>query len=407
MESGPAGDMSVPFHGQPSFNMELPHWEEDALKSHEPVFRHVISDFNDMRDKEARYLSIKNKTGTQTDDIPQSTHEHRNLVHRLWIALYNTEGTVESESSDAVKTLIKKPRWSEGEIHLALWKLLEAVIGAQRGICSLPRAYTTSGPVYQEFDSFYARFESVEKGLRISKALCRSVLCMDLFIARIAWNPTAEANRKSVNLALNMGKNTLQAIGLYHANKDEITRDENGNLVDQEGNIIPQNTKHKATPALKQETSNTKKRKRPSTRARINKRMEHQVEAPNTAHQETRSTNQLICQATPSTAGLDQEGLGAIMNMTPQPPISTYNNQPPMQNYGNQSQVPRHGNNFNVATQPEAQDGNLDQQWGQPLNTSNLDVTPASTFMESLFDFGPCFTLDSAVISLIAPPGQM
>ncbi|KAI1485252.1 hypothetical protein F5X96DRAFT_691083 [Biscogniauxia mediterranea] len=287
MESSPAGDMSAPFHGQPPSHMELPDWEEDALKSHERVFRHVISDFNDMRDKEARYLSIKNKAGTQTDDIPENNHELQGLVHRLWIALYNTEDTVESETSDAIKSLIKKPRWSEGEVHLALWKLLEAVIDAQRGICTLPKSYTTSGPIYQEFDSFYARFESVEEGLRISKALCRSVLCMDLFIARIAWNPTAEANRKSVNLALNMGKNTLQAIGLYHAHKGDITRDENGNLVDQDGNIIPQNTKHKATPALKKETANTKKRKRPSPRARINKRMEHQVEAPNTAQQET------------------------------------------------------------------------------------------------------------------------
>ncbi|KAI5923553.1 hypothetical protein F4810DRAFT_720117 [Camillea tinctor] len=394
--------MNIPFQGQLSSHMELPHWEDEALKSHGRIFRHVISDFDDMRDKEARYLSLKNKRATHAEDIPSDPQELQELVRRLWIAIYNTEDVVEAENSDAIKAIMKKPRWSEGEVHLALWKLLDAMINAQRGVCTLPTSYTSGGPIYQEFDGFYSRFESVEEGLKRSKALCRSVLCMDLFIARIAWNPTAETNRKSVNLNLNMGKNTLQAIGLYHAHKDEITRDENGNLVDHEGNVIPQNTKHKATAALKRETANTKRRKRPSARASVNKKMEHRVKATAQTQDQnavTQGASTLggetglessspflstdVGQAIPSTAGPNQGNLETDISTMPLPSMPAYSDQPNMLNYDNQAQLPRQNNDFIITQQPGFQNSNQDPQWSHPQSFGNS----GSSSMGNFFDF--------------------
>ncbi|KAI1637312.1 hypothetical protein F4809DRAFT_640737 [Biscogniauxia mediterranea] len=60
-----------------------------------------------MHDKEARNSSAKKKRNKHTHAIPKGPN------------------TVEAEASDAVETLITRPRWSEGEVHLALWKLLE------------------------------------------------------------------------------------------------------------------------------------------------------------------------------------------------------------------------------------------------------------------------------------------
>ncbi|KAI8944826.1 hypothetical protein F4801DRAFT_585013 [Xylaria longipes] len=197
--------------------------------------------------------NVRNITGCM--DLPIDDFHRRGLVQRLWDAMFNLVDVAEKHTSqhylymaDETKekdgTFTQKIHFSDDEVEVMAWTLLGHVEDAQQGICRIPPWYTTEGPVYKAYPSFHERFNDVEDALRQSKSCCCSLFSTTEFIARLAWNPYRELNRKASNRELNSIKNNVQTVGLQVVRDEDVKLNEAGELLDKASALIENGKKY-------------------------------------------------------------------------------------------------------------------------------------------------------------------
>jgi len=96
-------------------------------------FRPVITSYDDMRQKRALFLAQGNISGTNQDGMPRSDEERQELVNVLFNAFYNNVAIIETTESQVYRNIIVKNTYSEGAVHVALWRLLVWMSHTQRG----------------------------------------------------------------------------------------------------------------------------------------------------------------------------------------------------------------------------------------------------------------------------------
>ncbi|KAI1361495.1 hypothetical protein F5Y08DRAFT_342609 [Xylaria arbuscula] len=194
------GHLHLPVEAPPI----LPQFDSTVDKA-SSVYRPLFRNRADAEAAEAYLKSKYNVRDTTTMDIPNTDHENEGYIRMMYVAVYDMGQTLDAVGSDS-HSAIFKDCYSEGSLHIVLWKLLGLIGDAQRGICRLPPWYTPEGPIYKKYGSFLDRFRDVELALRQSKAACRSLLSELDFPARLAWHPVKELRRKKDNQKINERK---------------------------------------------------------------------------------------------------------------------------------------------------------------------------------------------------------
>jgi hypothetical protein len=87
-------------------------------------FRPVITSYDDMRQKQALFLAQGNISGSNQEGLPRSDEERQELVNVLFNAFYNSIDIIETTESQVYKNIIVKDTYSEGAVHVTLWRLL-------------------------------------------------------------------------------------------------------------------------------------------------------------------------------------------------------------------------------------------------------------------------------------------
>ncbi|KAI3330776.1 hypothetical protein F4824DRAFT_515243 [Ustulina deusta] len=196
------------------------------------TYRPVLSSYRHAEQMRVELMARYNVPNTTTTDIPDLDLEGEEWVRLLHSAVYDFSQTLEAPGSQHYRNISRDDYYSEGVVHIMLWKVVHNIAEAQQGICSLPPWYTTDGPIYRPYPSFAERFREVELALRVSKACCCSLFSATEFAARLAWNPRKELKRKRTNQSINFTKNTVQAIGLQACKQQGISRNQDGELED-------------------------------------------------------------------------------------------------------------------------------------------------------------------------------
>ncbi|TGJ83617.1 hypothetical protein E0Z10_g5154 [Xylaria hypoxylon] len=199
--------------GQPSQDTDLPDFST-TLEAANHTFRPILPSYREAEQAWIVLVAQNNVAGTITTDIPDLNLDGERWVRALYNAVYDFSKTLEANGSQHYKNLHKHNYYPEGVVQVVLWKLVNNIVEAQRGVCSLPPWYTSDGPVYKPYESFAARFAEVEDALKSSKSCCCGLFSSTEFSARLAWNPTKEfsdgnkvAGRKDIPTALSRSLN--------------------------------------------------------------------------------------------------------------------------------------------------------------------------------------------------------
>ncbi|KAI0101471.1 hypothetical protein GGR51DRAFT_574885 [Nemania sp. FL0031] len=221
----------------------------------------TIHNFHEAAVRRAACIAQNNRFDTKLEGLPTNDAERAPLVRKIWDAILNLEEIIESEKSLNRKYIASEDHYTNEEIDINCWILLGCIENAQRGFCHLTPWYTTSGPVYQKYDSFTERFEDTLEALSRSKACCCSLFSVSDFAGRLAWNPRREFNRKATNHCLNSQKAVFQHDGNKYGKKE-----------------VP-------TAFAERLRQGVKKRKRPSERAKVAERLIPQARTPGSDQQ--------------------------------------------------------------------------------------------------------------------------
>ncbi|KAI1352469.1 hypothetical protein F5Y01DRAFT_313939 [Xylaria sp. FL0043] len=251
---------------QPSRNASLPAFSTTVERVNR-TYRPVLRDFQHAEEKWAELMSQGNIRDTIIRDIPDINSDGARLVGSLYRAVYDFSEAFEASNSQHCETLDKDDYYTEGLMHIMLWRLLYNIIQAQKGICSLAPWYTTGGPVYKAYPSFVERFRDVELALKKSKACCCSLFSSSDFAARLAWNPTKELRRKRSNHTTNSTKTSLQNLAIQTCIDQGISRNKDGELEDKasrgDGNKVLREKEIPTTPSSGKGDGIRKRRKIP------------------------------------------------------------------------------------------------------------------------------------------------
>ncbi|KAI2641264.1 hypothetical protein GGS21DRAFT_547592 [Xylaria nigripes] len=234
--------MTAPVQGQTKLPLSAPAFES-TLKTSNPVFRPLIKNFGDMDAKLDDYIASNNVENTIADHLSLTDHDRQNLIQRLFNAFYDDSNTIEPQDSQHHRYIYAQNHFTEGVVHMMLWKLLQNIEDAQEGMCNLPPWYTTGGPVYKQYPTFAARFKDIETALQ----------------------------RKQTNLTLNAQKNAVQTIGIQVCRDRGVTRNEDGDLQDKDGNKVA--GKRFVPTALARTKNAGIKKRRKSERAKVTSRL--------------------------------------------------------------------------------------------------------------------------------------
>ncbi|KAL7626474.1 hypothetical protein AAE478_003246 [Parahypoxylon ruwenzoriense] len=240
----------------------LPEMMESATRDYQGFIR-GIDDYERIMDQ---YLHTHDVEGGPCTDFPADPEGQRHLVKVLLEASCNCTYVYEPENGQSVKR-VQDGSYTDLELELISWKLLMAVRDAQEGRCKLPRYMTCKIPKYVEYGSFNDRFNQVLRAVRCSKDVVASLFKDALFIHRLAWQPEAELKTKARNRTLNEDRDLQNSIGIRATIRDGIKKDQNGNLVDANGQFYGSARKRSA--ALEADISRVKKRPRNAIRKRF------------------------------------------------------------------------------------------------------------------------------------------
>ncbi|KAI0023951.1 hypothetical protein F4780DRAFT_798168 [Xylariomycetidae sp. FL0641] len=151
------------------------------------------------------YQAQSDRPNTNCSDFPVAAEDQQGLVSELVRAMVNTTDVAEPPSNAAVKK-IAGLKYSNLELELVGWKLLNELKHAQQGHCHIPGYYSDKKPAYRNFINFIARYTTVFEVLWSCKDAVKSLFLDELFAAKLAWNPEFEAARKETNRRGNSNK---------------------------------------------------------------------------------------------------------------------------------------------------------------------------------------------------------
>ncbi|KAI1419143.1 hypothetical protein F5Y12DRAFT_794602 [Xylaria sp. FL1777] len=244
----------------------------NTLGAANSTYRPVLGGYRHAEQMSIELMATYNVPNTIITDIPDLNLEGEKWVRLLHSAVYDFSQTIETPANQHYRNLSKPDYYSEGVMHIMLWKVLNKVVEAQQGICSLPPWYTTDGPIYKAYPSFAERFQDVEWALRASKACCCSLFSSSEFAARLTWNPSKEFGRKRTNQNLNFAKTAVQAIGIQTCRERGISRNQDGELEDKDGNKVA-GKKDVATVLTRSLIRSVKRRTQLSERAKVTSKL--------------------------------------------------------------------------------------------------------------------------------------
>ncbi|KAI0138614.1 hypothetical protein F4776DRAFT_670479 [Hypoxylon sp. NC0597] len=242
---------------------ETQHPPKANMNSTTGLYQGVISDAADYERVKREYLSQNDMARKQVTDLPHSAEQRRALIKAMFEAALDCSETYEPPDSQSVEK-IRSGSYTDVEWELVLWPLLMSACSAQEGRCQIPRYLGCKAPPYNPYESFTERFRAIVDALRTSKALVLSLFKDATFIDRVAWRPKTELSVKAANRKLNNDRDARNAIALRVADRDGIKADEDGRLVDTNGEVYGSVKKRSA--ALEGTVTKSKKRSRTTKR---------------------------------------------------------------------------------------------------------------------------------------------
>ncbi|XXG96860.1 hypothetical protein Hte_003151 [Hypoxylon texense] len=219
--------------------------EEGAKNLRTGGYHALIQDENHLAIAKDQYLSLGNVGGQNCNDYPQEAHDQQQLVRRLVEASHDCSNIFEPASAQAVKH-IQQGKWSDWEWEIIMWTLLVSVRDAQSGVSKLPGYSSTKGQRYEKYESFGDRFRVVLDAVSLSKDIVVSLFRDSAFTNRLAWMPKSEMDRKARNRKGNDDKALQSKIATKLAADKNIKANEDGELIDDEGEIYAKTRKRSA-----------------------------------------------------------------------------------------------------------------------------------------------------------------
>ncbi|OTA97771.1 hypothetical protein M434DRAFT_379127 [Hypoxylon sp. CO27-5] len=235
--------------------------DERPMGSTTGVYQGLIKDATDYERVKKEYTSRYDLALKAVTDFPENAEQQRGLIKVMLEAAQDCSCIYELPDSQSLQR-IQSRAYSDLEWELMLWPLLTSARSAQEGRCRLARYVDCKAPPYNPYESFMDRFNAIVDALRTSKAVVMSCFRDATFIDRLAWRPRNELRSKAANRKLNNKRDEDNAIGVLVASRDGIKPDENGLLVDQNGQVYGSTKKRSAM--LDDTLAKSKKRGRPS-----------------------------------------------------------------------------------------------------------------------------------------------
>ncbi|KAH9887457.1 hypothetical protein F4778DRAFT_427852 [Xylariomycetidae sp. FL2044] len=172
------------------------------MESSTGEYQGYITDFDDLKNRHAEYLTLGDRPYPDRQDHPRDLATQQQIVRQLFHAMQNMEGILDGPKRQAA-TWIESRQWTDLEVEMTSWRLLDAVIKAQAGKNQIPRCQQRKPLSYAKFPSFQHRLDKVLEVLHISKTTVASTFQTETFVHRLAWNPHAELKGKITNQGLN------------------------------------------------------------------------------------------------------------------------------------------------------------------------------------------------------------
>ncbi|OTA60699.1 hypothetical protein K449DRAFT_435094 [Hypoxylon sp. EC38] len=198
------------------------------------TYQGFIEDEADFERVKREYLSRHDVAKEEVTDFPRSADQQRQLIKAMFEAARDCSNTYEPSGIQSVKR-VQSNAFTDLELELVLWPLLISARSAQEGRCRLPRYVSSRASQYNDYGSFMERFSAIVDALRLSKALVLSLFKDATFIDRLAWRPKHELDLKVANRKVNDDRDARLTVALQVADREGIQKDENGRLVDSNG----------------------------------------------------------------------------------------------------------------------------------------------------------------------------
>ncbi|OTA97773.1 hypothetical protein M434DRAFT_379129 [Hypoxylon sp. CO27-5] len=229
-------------------------------------FQGWIRNIDDFHQVNHQYLQILDRPRGNCSDFPLDPNEQLQLVKALFEAAQDCSQIYEPEDSQSV-TRIQQNIDTDVEFELVLWPLLMSTRDAQVGKCNLPNYVCCGKLPYNSYDSFMERFNAVHTALKSSKDVVISLFKDDTFKHRLAWKPEMELNQKITNRKVNGKRDVQTTIGARIARENGIKANQNGELVDRNGQLYGNVKKRSA--AFEEKVSKSKVRGRGAKRTKL------------------------------------------------------------------------------------------------------------------------------------------
>ncbi|KAI0138617.1 hypothetical protein F4776DRAFT_670480 [Hypoxylon sp. NC0597] len=247
-------------------------------------FRGWIRSINDFHQVNDQYLHIHDRPRGNCSDFPLDANEQLQLIKALFEAAQDCSQIYEPENSQSAKR-IRQNSYTDVEFELVLWPLLMSTRDAQVGECKIPNYFSSGDPPYNAYGSFMERFDAVRNALKSSKDVVVSLFKDATYKHRLAWRPKTELSQKATNRKLNGNRDVQNVIGARIAKENGIKANENGELVDRNGQKYGSVKKRSAS--FEEKVSKPKAPRRSAKRTKLDSKATVQNDAEEVAEAST------------------------------------------------------------------------------------------------------------------------
>ncbi|KAI0198127.1 hypothetical protein F4808DRAFT_473068 [Astrocystis sublimbata] len=142
-------------------------------------------------------------------DLPANNYQRTQYVRLIWDAVFTLVNVLDSPGSLQIRNVASSGDnkvWSDDEVTVVCWNILEHVELAAKGINTLDTFASSEKIHIKSFTSFRDRLTQTLEMLAKSKSAVQSSVSNDEFRSRGAQNPVKEHSRKRTNKNLNDNK---------------------------------------------------------------------------------------------------------------------------------------------------------------------------------------------------------